>query len=597
MAYEYLKGLGETIGQNTSNQVTMTGNRPQATVDNGGASSSGGTATFQKVGVLSRIAVNSGGGISKTSIGAKTGSASAGSGSSSAQNIKIIAVAKKLEPAPPSGCVRVLEPERAELKAWFKIHFSPNGTGGPGTAWNEKMRLDPNFTYMQAETLAKYRNAKSVLVSMVAAGSDSGFTVAQINEIKKWWWKCHKPTYAMAAISQWRTNANWMPKGIANHYRQYARSYGWGKDKACPDAATKTSLFEFVATSNKTTLLNQELGRRTTENKVVADAATKALNEANAKVNAAAVEADRLKREAEEAKKAATSLQSTIDANQKRINELTNSLAAAPDQKSVSALQDQVTMLMDQLATAQAQASVVQQQVVQTEVLAQQAEGEVAQAQAEMQEVQVVADEIMADSQPWYMQYKWYLLGGLAAALAAGAWWYMKNRQPAVAMAKNGLPVPTSARRPSGLKGNPLDTMETFAEKVERLLSSVGYRGPLAIVVDPPHPGLTYEREIFNRALRLVENLTKSRGVKAKVWFADPEPSGVDAGHVSYAMSRAMSSGIKPTTMVVLTDGVTPWPSSAPTGVKVVVGLLGDNDNRQFFHVPQWVKKNTVWIG
>ena len=77
----------------------------------------------------------------------------------------------------------------------------------------------------------------------------------------------------------------------------------------------------------------------------------------------------------------------------------------------------------------------------------------VAETTEQAAQAEVIVDQVSEGLEPWYMQYKWYLLGGLAV-LAGGYWWYTKKYQPAAAMAKNGLPVPTSARRPSGLNRN-----------------------------------------------------------------------------------------------------------------------------------------------
>ncbi len=43
----------------------------------------------------------------------------------------------------------------------------------------------------------------------------------------------------------------------------------------------------------------------------------------------------------------------------------------------------------------------------------------------------------------------------------------------------------------------------------------------------------------------------------------------------------------KPTLLIVLTDGDTPWPEQKPAKIEVVIGLLGSNDNP----IPSWAKQ------
>jgi hypothetical protein len=584
---------------------------------------------------------------------------------------------------------------------------------------------------------------------MMRGPKDSAVTIADIAAFKAWWKKCHVATFTLFDIRQ--RDATFVPLPLSSNYKRTFKSRG-----TCPSAVTtpnKTALFEYKSVVTAAQLLEQERQRQATvsqdrsaadrEAKRVAEAALAAaqaqlvdlqtrLTQSQGDVTAARNEATRWRTAAEEATKKANDLQTSIDGLQKNINTLTNQLAMTTSPEAAALLQAQLADLTSQLSTAQtlqaeaiAQANAAQVAASQTTIAANQAEVVVAQTQTVVDTVAAQVSELS----PWYIKYKWFLVGG--AVLAVGAYWYM-NKQKATAvpvLAKNGLPVPTSARRPSGLRGNPSesvkrevvsvakvvqrvayrfeelfpddtrlheatvaaidyvhgrislselqaakegaedveqemminetwvddlhagdvanarlaataawaiaaaagertdeeamrllevaeeaasetraidmyglrvnpwDHMETFVEKVERLLSSVGYRGPLAVVIDPPDPFATYDRQIFDRALNSVEKLAKARGVDTKAWIVGPEPSGVDAGRVSYTMSLACSSSPKPQAMVVLTHGVTPWPSSAPPGVKVVVGLLGDNDNRQFFHVPQWVKKSTVWIG
>jgi predicted metal-dependent peptidase len=47
----------------------------------------------------------------------------------------------------------------------------------------------------------------------------------------------------------------------------------------------------------------------------------------------------------------------------------------------------------------------------------------------------------------------------------------------------------------------------------------------------------------------------------------------------------------KPSVIVVLTDGFTPWPERPPQGVKVVIGLLSDQMSpMEQFEPPEWAR-------
>jgi len=49
---------------------------------------------------------------------------------------------------------------------------------------------------------------------------------------------------------------------------------------------------------------------------------------------------------------------------------------------------------------------------------------------------------------------------------------------------------------------------------------------------------------------------------------------------------KALQLRPRPEVVVVLTDGYTPWPSDAPRGAQVIVGLFGNGD----WPVPGWAK-------
>jgi hypothetical protein len=365
-----------------------------------------------------------------------------------------------IEPAVPAGSVKTLPDERVELKQYCRNRF------GATNIFNvDKARLDPSFTYMKAETLAEYRNARYVVRDMMAAPPDAAVTVADIAAFKAWWRRCHPSTYTLFEIR--KSNATWVPQALSLSYKRTFKAAG-----NCPTGATKTSMFEYKVGNTAAELLAQERQRQATVSQAKAAADAKALKIAKdalktAKDAAAAAkkEADRLKSEAKKqqgiAKKAvdkATTLQGDVNKLNSTIDGLNKQLAAAPSADAVAALQQQITDLINQVATAQAaqadavaQAQAAQAAANQTAAAVPQAEAVVDQTQATVEVVAAQADVL----EPWYMTYKWHLLAG-AAALAGGVYWYMNKQKTAAvpALTKNWLPEPTSPRRPSGLNRN-----------------------------------------------------------------------------------------------------------------------------------------------
>ncbi|MDQ6614383.1 MAG: VWA-like domain-containing protein [Actinomycetota bacterium] len=53
----------------------------------------------------------------------------------------------------------------------------------------------------------------------------------------------------------------------------------------------------------------------------------------------------------------------------------------------------------------------------------------------------------------------------------------------------------------------------------------------------------------------------------------------------------------RPSVLVVLTDGLTPWPAQAPKGIEVVVGLIGDQGGQGRWTVPAWAKVVRIPVG
>jgi hypothetical protein len=339
---------------------------------------------------------------------------------------------------------------------------------------------------MNANTLATYRNAVAVVVDMLRGASDTSLTVADVGAIKAWWEKCHKPTWFIFKTrttggSTWRKDAMWVPVRLAMAYKATYKV-----TKACPAAAAKKTLFEYKVGNTAAQLLTQEVERQRVETlnrstagasraeeeaRVAREALTAAqtqlrdlqtqLDKSRGDLTTARNEATRWRTAAEEATKKANDLQTAIDGLGQNIDALTNQLAATTSPEAAAILQAQIADLTGQLSTAQtlqadaiAQAQAAQAAAAQTEANAAQAEVVVAQTQVAVDTTVTQVSEL----EPWYIKYKWYLVG--AAVLAGGAYWYMNKQKAAAAPAlvpaltKNWLPEPTSPRRPSGLNRN-----------------------------------------------------------------------------------------------------------------------------------------------
>lgn len=113
--------------------------------------------------------------------------------------------------------------------------------------------------------------------------------------------------------------------------------------------------------------------------------------------------------------------------------------------------------------------------------------------------------------------------------------------------------------------------------------------------------------ELLARALAEVEGILTKAGLRRK----QVSVLSVDtAVHAARRVTRAsqvqlvggggtdMGAGIqaavrmrpKPSTVVVLTDGFTPWPDTPPKGTRVVVGLLTQGWGRPSWSVPAWAR-------
>jgi predicted nucleic acid-binding Zn-ribbon protein len=463
MSYEYLKGMGAAGVSNQGNQGISDRGR-QSPPPSSNPPPGGGAGQFGRT--QQNAGMSNQGNAGMTNRGATPARTAAPTG--------FVFQAYVIEPAVPAGSVKTLPDERVELKQYCRNRF------GATNVFNvDKARLDPSFTYMKAETLAEYRNARYVVRDMMAAPPDAAVTVADIAAFKAWWRRCHPSTYTLFEIR--KSNATWVPQALSLSYKRTFKAAG-----NCPAGATKTSMFEYKVGNTAAELLTQERERQRVETlnrstavasraeeeaRVAREALTVAQNQlrdlqtqldkSRGDLTTARNEATMWRTAAEEATKKATDLQTAIDGLGQNITALTNQLAATTSPEAAAILQAQIADLTGQLSTAQtlqadaiAQAQAAQAAAAQTEANAAQAEVVVAQTQVAVETTVAQVSEL----EPWYIKYKWYLVG--AAVLAGGAYWYMNKQKAAAAPAlvpaltKNWLPEPTSPRRPSGLNRN-----------------------------------------------------------------------------------------------------------------------------------------------
>ena len=443
MSYEYLKGMGEVTSQTSRSGLTP----PPPS------------------GTPSTLVLNA------QLFGA---SAPAPATTPNAAPVNIVIQAVAFEPTVPAGSVKTSTGERVQLKEWCRRVF-----GETSGFYKEKLQKDPSFTYVPAATLAGYRNAVAVVIDMLRGYRNTNVTLADVTAFKSWWQRCHPMTYHLFSMQpQVQQDTMWVPLVQSNNYNMQYKA-----TNACPTGTAKTNFFEYKQVVTSAQLLAQEKTRQqnvqaatSATNKISADESAARAKDATAKADAAnrlaadaqkradawKSESDKAKQNSKSLQKSVTDMQKTIDDLNKRLSDemnrapkfVSDSLSpkslSLPDSKVVSDLQNQITALTQQLAAAQAQVPVVAAQAETTQATADQTMADANQAQA-------VAEMVSAEAaalQPWYIQYKWYLLGG-AAILAAGAYWYMSKRPGSVpAIVKNWLPEPTSPRHPSGLKRN-----------------------------------------------------------------------------------------------------------------------------------------------
>lgn len=590
MAYEYLKGMGQngTVAYGGSmlyNASRQAGSSSQTSSAPSGTSASASSMKAILFGSVAQKQTQSVGKIAAPVFGA------AAKSTKSQQTITpLIFTAVALEPKVPPQCVKTDPGEREELKYWVKMTL-----GETSAFYAEKLKNDPSFTHMNANVLARYRNSRTVVSDMLRGYSDPNVTVADVDAFKSWWKKCHPNTwyiFKFYTIKNPTFSKMWVPKTQSEAYKNTYRTSG-----QCPSGNPKRSLFEYKTAVSATDLLKQEQKRQADLTAAQAAADKIAADQARQAANTAQASADEWKAKANEATQQVANLQANIVTMQGNIDALNQQLAAAASTGAtadVAALQDQIATLTRQLAAAQSQVPVIS---VQAETATAQAEAADATASATEQvaaQVEAVAEQSAAATEPWYIRNKWLLLLG-AAGVGAGVWWYMKKRrETAVEPTMNRLPPPKSARRPSGLRGNP-SGIPALQDAVMRAIESVGGRPRIAVIVD--NSGSMFaafgngDGDALINALNAVKPITSS--YQTKVFVTKPY-NGTD---ISSAMSDAYLQKDRPNIIVVLTDGQTPWPQSAPPGVQVVIGIVGGSEKRKGFRMPSWVRRSAVYLG
>jgi predicted metal-dependent peptidase len=112
------------------------------------------------------------------------------------------------------------------------------------------------------------------------------------------------------------------------------------------------------------------------------------------------------------------------------------------------------------------------------------------------------------------------------------------------------------------------ELLERSLAEVEGILAGVGGRRGLRILA-------------CDAAVHSVERVTRS----SQVVLAGG--GGTDMGE---GIRAALLLRPRPAVVIVLTDGFTPWPASAPRGAKVVVGLLDQGRGAREFPTPAWAR-------
>jgi len=288
------------------------------------------------------------------------------------------------------------------------------------------------------------------------------------------WSKCNK-----AGAAAWYTGPETistlkMPINLAKEYQNTvmgSKALSKALEGSCPGIATRRRLFGLLPDADKTTAAQLLAAYAQEKEAALQQSALSEKEKAEAKaaeVKAAeqqAKEAEDRANEAEERAKAAEQATAALEDNMTKLqNDLANATAAleaaakapvaeepSPD---VLAMQEMIRTLTSQLEVTQTQA-----EASRASAEALRAEQEAAQQEADL------AQQAAAIEGGFLSQYKWPLLIGGVAAVAAGLWYYFKKYKPAHAAPAAG-----------GLSPNPEDEEEVFYNG-----ELVGYVGPSVI--------------------------------------------------------------------------------------------------------------------
>lgn len=129
----------------------------------------------------------------------------------------------------------------------------------------------------------------------------------------------------------------------------------------------------------------------------------------------------------------------------------------------------------------------------------------------------------------------------------------------------------------------------------------------VAVVIDTS--GSISDR-MLSQAIAEVEGILKSAGLKGGIRYiacdydvhVTDKITNINRIKLQGGGGTNMAQGIKaaaelkprPDICVILTDGYTPWPDNPPTKMKVIVGLINDNETSP--EVPGWAKKVLIKI-
>lgn len=180
------------------------------------------------------------------------------------------------------------------------------------------------------------------------------------------------------------------------------------------------------------------------------------------------------------------------------------------------------------------------------------------------------ADDLLAPKVDWRKALAAEIRTGVASVAGCVDYSYMRpSRRASVA----GNVVLPALRKPLPTVAVVIDTSGSMSEEllcevvaeVEGILSAVGLGRDRIQVV-------SCDAQVHN-----VQRISSARQIELFGGGGTNMGAGIDA---------ALELRPRPSIVVVLTDGYTPWPSAAPKGARVVVGLVGHGN----WAPPSWAK-------